>query len=260
MKINGVFPNPTVKKVIFQIRFPNLFFIKDRIGDYQMNIMEKFPNSELLLKTQFTIGEISAPEDRIDNYLKNYKEKFPGESPSVVQSWQFKSENNVILNVSNDSLSLSSTAHKTYDKIKDNSFRDIISYAIDNFLKITNIPILLRIGLRYIDQCPLPNDSKKFKSYYNSIFPFSRFKIEETENINFRILVKRKDFFLRYLEKNVIIDNEPFLILDYDAYAERIKSNNYINVSDKLHKIISDEYKKTIKEPIYEIMRSERKD
>ena len=31
MAINEVFPNPTVKKVIFQIRFPNLFFIESKI-------------------------------------------------------------------------------------------------------------------------------------------------------------------------------------------------------------------------------------
>ena len=51
MKLDKIFPNPLVEKVIFQIRFPNLFFIQDRIGTLQSKIMEKFPDSELIIKT-----------------------------------------------------------------------------------------------------------------------------------------------------------------------------------------------------------------
>ena len=175
MAIDKIFPNPTVIKVIFQIRFPNLFFIQDRIGTLQSKIMERFPDSELLIKTQFTVGEIIGPEDKFENVFRTHRDKFmEGQSASAIKSWRFKSENNVILNISSDSLDLSSETHKSYDKESGNSFRDIIEFTINNFLDVTNIPIILRIGLRYIDKCPFPEDSKIFKSYYNSVFPFSR--------------------------------------------------------------------------------------
>jgi len=45
MQINEVFPNPTVKQVIFQIRFPNLFYLESKIGEYQLKIMQRFPES-----------------------------------------------------------------------------------------------------------------------------------------------------------------------------------------------------------------------
>lgn len=38
MPINEVFVNPTVKQVIFQVKFPNLFFIESKIGDIQLKI------------------------------------------------------------------------------------------------------------------------------------------------------------------------------------------------------------------------------
>ena len=33
MPIHEVFPSPTVKQVIFQVRFPNLFYLESRMGE-----------------------------------------------------------------------------------------------------------------------------------------------------------------------------------------------------------------------------------
>jgi hypothetical protein len=45
--ITEVFPNPTVKQVVFQVKFPNLFYLENKIGDFQMKIMKDYPKSEL---------------------------------------------------------------------------------------------------------------------------------------------------------------------------------------------------------------------
>jgi hypothetical protein len=52
-----VFPNPTVKTVIFQIRYPNLFYIESRIGDIQVKIMDDFPESSLLFSVTLAQSE-----------------------------------------------------------------------------------------------------------------------------------------------------------------------------------------------------------
>jgi hypothetical protein len=49
MVIKEIFPNPTVKQVIFQIRFPNLFYIENKIGDFQLKIMKEFPKSAIAI-------------------------------------------------------------------------------------------------------------------------------------------------------------------------------------------------------------------
>ena len=58
MAINEIFPNPTVKQDIFQVRFPCLFSIESLIGTYQIQIMEKFPKSELVLSKRFLLGTV----------------------------------------------------------------------------------------------------------------------------------------------------------------------------------------------------------
>jgi len=51
-----VFPNPTVSKVIFQIRFPALFYVDSRMGEFQLKVIEMFPVSALAVRRQFLIA------------------------------------------------------------------------------------------------------------------------------------------------------------------------------------------------------------
>ncbi len=60
MPINEVFPNPTGKQVIFQIRFPNLFYIENKIGDFQVEVMERFPESSLTFRHQLVLADIGS--------------------------------------------------------------------------------------------------------------------------------------------------------------------------------------------------------
>ena len=53
-----IFPNPTVKQVVFQIVFPNLFYIENKIGELQLKIMTEFPESTLLHRRQFAWADI----------------------------------------------------------------------------------------------------------------------------------------------------------------------------------------------------------
>jgi hypothetical protein len=48
-----VYPNPVAKNVSFEVRFPNLFFIEGRIGDFQVRVMKDFPQSELIHRRGF---------------------------------------------------------------------------------------------------------------------------------------------------------------------------------------------------------------
>ncbi|PPA78438.1 MAG: hypothetical protein C00003105_00588 [ANME-2 cluster archaeon HR1] len=74
----------------------------------------------------------------------------------------------------------------------------------------------------------------------------------------FRTVTKRDEYSLIYSESLQQKENEYKLILDFDGFAENIDSNDYLKVTDDLHTIISDEYEKTIKNPVYEYMRETR--
>jgi len=253
MSITEIFPNPTVKQVIFQIRFPNLFFLENKIGDFQIKIMERFPDSGLLFRRQVIFADLG-PEAKLEDIPREAGRKI----------WQFKSKKNVELNVLQDSLDINSKYHKTYKLGDGAKFRDIIEFVVQRFFEVTSIPIIERIGLRYIDECPiLSNDNNTFTSYYNSKFPLDKFNLANAKEMDFKAVVKKGDYYLHYAESLQKQKNDAdnySLRLDFDGFAENIKSEDYLTVLDSLHEIISDEYEKTIKAPVYEYMRQKKED
>lgn len=250
MAINEVFPNPTVKRVIFQARFPNLFYLESKIGDLQLKVMEHFPESALLFRKQVLLADIG-PEGKLEEIPVNEEE---GTGKKL---WQFKSPKKYILNVQTNSVDISSEYHKTYNLGAGDKFREVIKFVMDSFLGIAPVPIFTRIGLRYIDECPIPNkDNGTFKSYYNSVFPLDRFNIEDALEMDFKTVVKRGTAYVRYVESLQKDDAGKYrLIMDFDGFQGNVIPQDYLQASDTLHGLISDEFEKSIKDPIYQYMR-----
>jgi uncharacterized protein (TIGR04255 family) len=249
MKINEVFPNPTAKQVIFQIKFPNLFYMENKIGDLQLKIMEIFPQSALLFRKQILFADIG-PGVKLENISSDLGEE------KGKKIWQFKSSKNFQLDVLSDSLDISSQYHKTYNLEGGDKFRDIIKFVLDRFLEIVSIPIIDRIGFRYIDECPIPSkDNSTFKLYYNSVFPLDRFNLVDVNEMDFKTVIKKGEYYLRYVESLQKVGSEYKLILDFDGFTENINSKDCLTTTDNLHTIILEEYEKTIKEPVYQYMR-----
>lgn len=248
MRTKEIFPYPTVKEVIFQIRFPNLFYIEDKIGELQLRIMKEFPNSSLLFRRQAFFVD-AGPEAKERNI------KFDEEKGAKI--WQFESPKKYKLNVLSNSLDISSNYHKSYDLGEGDKFRDIIGFTVNNFLEIIRLPLITRIGLRYIDECPIPEKrNEKFLSYYGSTFPLSRFNIEDAIEMEFVTRTIKENYFLRYGESLKIVEGSYKLILDFDAYAENISPEIYLSTTDDLHNIISEEFFNTVKEPVRNYMRT----
>ena len=138
-------------------------------------------------------------------------------------------------------------------------FRDIIEFVVDNFVKVVGIPIINRIGLRYIDECLLPKSltNEGYQEFYNTTLPLGRFDIQDTQNLHFQGQVKRGKHYLRFSE-NFLHDQEKIrLIMDFDAFSLNIKASEYLPISDELHTIILAEYEETLKKPVFDIMRTQ---
>ncbi len=255
MAIDEVFPNSTVKQVIFQIRFPNLFYIENRIGDFQTRIMTEFPQSSLVIRKQFLLVDLG-PKVK----LSDLPDDIDSSTEQANKIWQFRSPKGFELNVFTNSLDITSSYHKTYNLPGADRFRDIIEFVLTKFFEVMALPIVNRIGLRYIDECPVPSrKDSTFKSYYNSVFPLKRFHLADAREMRFQTLVKRGDYFVRYVESFQTTPAGDKLILDFDAFAENIDMSACLAITDELHTQISDEYEKTIKEPVYKYMRQAKR-
>jgi len=254
MTINEVFPNPTVRQVIFQIRFPNLFYLENRMGEFQIKIMKDFPKSGMTLNRQFMIADV----DKIPDVIKMQDE---GKGFEVDRTWRFESETGIALNVKTSSLSLTSTLHKTYSNSSEvNRFRDMIEKAVDAFREVAPIPIISRIGLRYIDDCPVPaSDNIAYREYYNTCLPIDRFSLADVDDISSIVCVRRGRYFVRFMEAFKKVDGKPKLTLDFDGYGLNIDSTTYLSVTDELHILLVAEYEACLKPPVYEYMRKPSK-
>jgi uncharacterized protein (TIGR04255 family) len=250
MGINEIFPKPLVKQVIFAINYPNLFSIEDKIPIVQEKIIEKFPESDLLFRRNIIIADlgpnISVTDANNENQSLNSK------------IWQFRAQNNFVLSITSKGLDICSNLHKTYNNSSsENKFRDIIKFTLDNFFEAVRVPKILRIGLRYINEGPIfekTNDS--YKQCYNTAFALERFNFKDATEMDFKAVVEKDDYFLRYVESLQLINNEYKIILDFDAFTNNIEPKNYLEVTDDLHNLTSNEFSNTIREPILNYMRN----
>lgn len=250
MAITEVFPNPTVRNVIFQIIFPNLFYMEQKIGEIQLKIMPEFPESLLLQRQQILLADLG-PNVK----LQDLPEKPGMEAGNRI--WQFKSPKGYDLNIMANSLDINSQVHKTYQNPAASvRFRDLIEYVLQHFFTVISVPLVQRVGLRYIDECPIPTkDTKTFLEYYNSTFPTSRFPIEQAEEMEFKAVVRMADYSLRYSEALRRDGPKYSLLLDFDGFALNVEPGKVLETTDKLHTSIVAEFEKTIKEPLVNFMR-----
>ena len=71
----------------------------------------------------------------------------------------------------------------------------------------------------------------------------------------FRTVVKRGNYSLTYMESLQQRDGKHVVVLDFDAFATNIKSEECLATTDALHELVTDEYDRTIKNPVREYMR-----
>ena len=59
-----IYPNPTVKRVIFQARFPNLFYLESKIGDLQLlvKVRTSFFNNPYLARDLTELNRLMLPQ------------------------------------------------------------------------------------------------------------------------------------------------------------------------------------------------------
>jgi uncharacterized protein (TIGR04255 family) len=255
MANNEVFPTPLVKQVAFEIRFPNLFFIEGRIGEFQVQVMTDFPQSELVHRRNFMFLAGNVDSSQAQELAKQ-------QSSDIEKIWQFKSESGIRLEISTRNLVLVSEKHLSYHEGKGKSFRGIVENTVSKFFKLIQLPAVQRVGLRYVNECPLfDKTTKTFKDCYNSILPVERFGLENLSRADCIAVINEGTMQIQHVE--VLRFAPPpigdKLLLDMDASTENIAPDKVLATADGLHDMISSEFFKVIKEPILEFMRKGEK-
>lgn len=245
-----LFDNPSVHSVHIQLGFKPLLYIVNHIGDYQLAIMEKFPDTQSG-QTQEMFFKV--PGANTEGLVK-------AENVSEPQLfWTFKNATGFELTVRPDSILLSSRQHESYNHSDATiRLREVAQHVFDSFFNLIRIPILTRIGMRYIDHCQLPPEDEmdKFNTWYHTTLQVDRFPINSAAELFYSATIERNnDLLLRFQEKLNTKQEDRYLLLDFDGYKENVPRQEYLSITDSIHNMISNEYDQIVLEPAREAMR-----
>ncbi len=92
-----------------------------------------------------------------------------------------------------------------------------------------------------------------FKQWYDSTLPLDRFSFEDSVHLQVEARVQKKDCFVKFHESFQDENGMLKYILDYDGYKFKVKSTDYLTVTDNLHEMISQEFEKSNKRAVISI-------
>jgi len=241
-----IFKNPTVIEVVFEIRFPPINFIPEKIGEFQLAIMDKFPQSEQIFEQQFPI--LTSKSEINTSKIMN----------DITIKWLFHDEEKKnIVTLKSNRLNIISKEYKSYNHPEHPKFRELIEYTISKFFGTFPIKKIERIGLRYIDVCPLERkNTEYFTRYYKPFFNIEQFKIEDILENFFLVRMKKDPYRILFQSKiNRNSEGKYRYIMDFDGYTLNILSKNYLKITDELYEIIHNLYFNNITDQFKDYMR-----
>lgn len=239
-----VFVNSPLFEVAFEVRFPNLFYISQRIGEFQLDIVDDFPKSSQVFTQSFVFGEKREVISDKDNV-------------NAIPSWQFVNETGKTrIMVYSNKLNIVSQEYKSYNHPTERKFRDLITKILSVFTKTVPMKKFSRVGIRYIDHCPLESlNNEYFRKYYDPIFNIDKYKVENILDNFFLINIKREQYNLLFQGGIRKLDDGYKYIMDYDSYATDIEADSCINTTDELRRLIKKEFLSNITEEFKQYMR-----
>ncbi|MBK6938803.1 MAG: TIGR04255 family protein [Planctomycetes bacterium] len=116
--------------------------------------------------------------------------------------WRFDDTQGTTLSLETNSLSIVSTKHTTYNTPGTHPFRETIEFAVGAFLEVAQLQSFLRIGLRYVNECPVPQkDNATISKYYATALPLARFDISQASKMEFETVGEASGSRFRYAER-----------------------------------------------------------
>jgi len=249
---NAVFPNPLVKQVIFQVRFAPLFYLEAKVGEFQMEVIHRFPQSELVIRRSMVFAQavdlsaVAQPE-------------------GAIKIWRFKNADGVSIELKHDAMTIHLSNHSSY-RNGISPFRGVIEFALAGFKKIFKAPEYTRIGLRYINTGSLQAfTTAALKEGYDSSFPADRFPVDQvTEESSFRVVSRRgENLFLIYQENlhpPTSEDEGGKITLDFDVFSLGVGVDEVLTRTDELHRTIRAEFEATLRDPTLRLMQRQPED
>ncbi len=237
-----VFRQSPLSEVVFEARFPILLSIPQRIGDFQLSVMDTFEKAEEIRMQGIKIGT---------------DEKVEVGSNMV---WKFShKDGDPTVTLHRNRIVVSSKTYKCYDSKEQKPFRPNIEYSVENFLDLFKIKSFSRIGLRYINECKMEELSNDwFKKFFRPILDIDKYPWESI--LEEQVILRFKKDGRNLLLQSGLIRGKGITkyLLDFDAYEENCEVSKYLETADRLHEVVLKEFHSLITDNYRNKLRGEQ--
>lgn len=205
-EIDEEFPANPIREVDFEIRFPPRLRVPPELWRFQEDLEAEYPDVGLetaLLPNGATV------------------------SVTVFQN-QVKAR---VIKVSPQNMALAFSAYSNFEE-----FKEEVLKRSARFCEIFNVPSLTRIGLRYVNEIPLPTQQpESMTGYVKPLLEFDRIPLESVQQFALQVAAKLEDHMI-LVRTAMLAGPIRTYILDIDAYTETVKPTTEIGaLLDRFH-------------------------
>jgi len=205
-ELDEIFPANPIREVDFEIRFTPRLRVQAEMWRFQEELVSEYP--EVGLETAL----------------------LPNAATVSVTVFQGLSKARVI-KVSPQSMALAFSSYDNFEQFKEEVLR-----RGSKFCEIFEVSSLTRVGLRYVNEIPLPTQqSDSMVEYVRPFVDFDRISLSAVQQFALQVVARAGDHMVQ-VRTAMLAGPVRTYILDIDAYTENVKPSTEIGpLLDRFH-------------------------
>jgi len=228
-ELEEVFPANPIREVDFEIRFTPRLRVQAEMWRFQEDLLEDYPE----------VGLESA-------ILPN---------GTTLNNTVFQNQRKArVIKVSAQNMALAFSSYRDFEE-----FKDEIQRRAGSFCKIFDIGSLTRIGLRYVNEIPLPTQqADSITRYVRPLMEFDRIPLGSVQQFAMQVTAGLNDHMV-LIRTAMLAGPLRTYILDIDAYTEAVRPASEIaSLIDRFHDSAQRVFLDHVTEEYREVMRGRK--
>ncbi len=228
-ELEEVFPANPIREVDFEIRFTPGLRVQPEMWRFQKNLGAEYPDVGLESALLPSGGTLNVTV--FQNLLKAR-----------------------VIKVSPQNMALAFSAYVNFEDFKEEALRRSVS-----FCETFEIASLTRVGLRYVNEIPLPNQQPELMTaYVRPIVDFSRFPLDSVQQFALQVAARQDDHMV-LVRTALLARPMRTYILDIDAYTETEQPTSEISaLLDRFHDTVQRVFLDHVTDEYKQVMRGEK--
>jgi uncharacterized protein (TIGR04255 family) len=227
--LEEVFPANPIREVDFEIRFTPRLRVQAEMWRFQEELVEEYPD----------VGLESAI--------------LPNGTTLSITVFQNQRKARVI-KVSPHNMALAFSSYNNFEE-----FKDEVQRRTSNFCGIFEISSLTRIGLRYVNEIPLPTQQpESITKYVRPLVEFERIPLHSVQQFAMQVASQLNDHMI-LVRTAMLAGPVRTYILDIDAYTETIQPMSDIpSLIERFHASVQHVFLDHVTDEYRDVMRGRR--